>query len=403
MKLIEREYLPELISILHTSDIKVLTGVRRAGKSTLIRQLADYIKRNIPNSHLIHIDFNLMEFRYLRTAAALDEYVESRYQKQRDNYLLIDEVQMCPGFEWAINSFHASDRYKIVVTGSNAFLEYSDLGTLFVGRVYSMSLFPFSFREYCQYYPQLSLDEAFGYYLRDGGFAGSYDYPDLRQKNNYVSDIFRTLIVRDIVEKHKIKNEALLEKIIDFLTDNISNLTSSNKIANILNQNGSETNHTTVSNYLDYLCRSFAFYRVRRFDIKGKDYLRSQDKYYLVDPSLRRARLGDRFADWGLVCENIVAIELLRRNWEVCAGVINGHAIDFVAKKADRQMNIQVCADVSDPSTLKREIRSLLEIKNGYPKIILSNTHGQNGTLDGVLILDLTSWLQDPQFIHRWL
>ena len=122
-----------------------------------------------------------------------------------------------------------------------------------------------------------------------------------------------------------------------------------------------------------------------------------------MDPSLRRASLGDRFYEWGLVCENIVAIELLRRNWEVCAGVINGHAIDFVAKKADRQMNIQVCADVSDPSTLKREIRSLLEIKNGYPKIILSNTHGQNGTLDGVLILDLTSWLQDPQFIHRWL
>ncbi len=398
MKIIERHYLRELLAVLHTPDIKVITGVRRAGKSTLLQQLTEHIIHNIPQSNLIHINYNLHDFYHLRDHESAYAYISERLRPSLENYVLIDEVQMCDGFEWVINSLHASGRCHIVITGSNAFLEHTDLGTLFVGRIYSLQMYPFSFREYCRYFPRLYIDDAWDRYLRDGGFAGSYEYPNSEQKSTYVRDVFRTLIVRDIVGKYKIKDEAMLQQLIDFLADNIGNITSANKIANVLNASGVDTNHNTVNAYLDYLCRSFAFYRVRRYDIKGKDYLRSQDKYYLVDPSFRTARLGNRFPDYGLVFENIVAIELLRRGWELYVGVVSSKdlEIDFVARKADRELYIQVSDDISRDETLNRELSSLQAVKNNHPKIILARTRADAGTRDGIIIADLARTLANP-------
>ncbi len=195
--------------------------------------------------------------------------VEEHYRRGKNNYLFIDEVQMCPSFELTINSLHSSGKYDIYVTGSNAFLLSSDLATLFTGRTYEIEVYPFSFAEYMEYYQKEDLEKAFDQYIKDGGMAGSYAYQGQEEKYNYIEDVFNTLIVRDIRQKYEIRNEALMDRIADFLMDNISNLSSARKIADTLTKNKDKINHKTVGKYMEYLCNAFAFYEVRRYDIQG--------------------------------------------------------------------------------------------------------------------------------------
>ena len=398
MKLIERTaYLEEMKDLLQTPDIKVITGVRRSGKSKLLDALAAWLRANDPDANIIHINYNLTEYEHLMEYHALEGYVEKHYQDGKNNYLLVDEVQMCSTFEKAINSLHAKEKYDIYVTGSNAFLQSSDLATLFVGRTYEIHVFPFSFKEYLAYFSSENLYGSLTKYITEGGMAGSYLYKNQEQKYRYInSEVLNALIVRDIVKKYRLKNEPLLHELIDFLMDNIGNVTSVRSITDTLSSNKTKVDHKTVGKYMDALCKAFAFYRIRRYDIRGKRYLRSEDKYYLADQSFRFARLGTKNMDYGRVLENIVAIELLRRGYEVYVGVLYNKEIDFVAMKQGEKLYIQVANDISEPKTFEREVTPLLSIKDAYPKLVIARTYQPEYQHEGIRVIDAADWLNDP-------
>lgn len=394
MKLIKREnYLNKLINVMGTPDIKVITGIRRSGKSKLLEELKKYIIENVKNNNIIHINYNLPQFDSLKTYDALINYVEKNFKEEMNNYLLIDEVQMCDEFEKAINGFHAEEKFDIYITGSNAFLMSSDLATLFTGRTFKIEVYPFSFKEYQKYYKYEDIQEAFDKYVFEGGMSGSYLYKTREEKYQYIKDVFNTLIVRDIKQKYKIRNTDIIQNLTDYLMDNISNLTSSNNITNVLNFNNVSITDKTVNNYIDYLCNAFSFYKIKRFDIKGKKYLSTQNKYYLADHSFRFAILGTRNMDYGRVYKNIVAIELLRRGYEIYVGTLYQKEIDFVAKKQGKQIYIQVSDDISNEKTFKREVESLLKIQDAYPKMVIARTKHEKYEYEGVEIIDIASWL----------
>lgn len=396
MKLISRTtYLTKLINVIGTPDIKVITGIRRCGKSKLLEAFMNYVETNISDSNIIHINFNLPKYDDLKNYKSLIEYVEANHKENCQNFLIIDEIQMCQGFEKAINGFHAEEKYDIYITGSNAFLLSSDLATLFTGRTFKIEVYPFSFKEYLEYYKPDDMQSAFDNYVKEGGMSGSYLYKEDEEKYSYLKDVFNTLIVRDIKQKYKIRNTNIIQNLANFLMDNISNLTSINNITKILNTNKISITDKTISNYIEYLCNAFAFYKIKRFDIKGKKYLNTQDKYYLSDHSFRYAILGTNNMDYGRVYENIVAIELLRRGYEIFVGTLYQKEVDFVAKKQGKTIYIQISDNISNKDTLNREISSLLRIKDAYPKYIIARTKHDNYQLNGVEIIDIANWLSD--------
>jgi predicted AAA+ superfamily ATPase len=323
----------------------------------------------------------------------LNHYIQERYDGKRKNYLFIDEVQMCERFELTINSLHATGKYDIYVTGSNAFLLSSDLATLFTGRTFEIEVYPFSFSEYLRYYEISNIQAAFDQYMKDGGMSGSYVYKEQEERYKYLADIFDTLILRDIRQKYKIRNLVQMNRIAEYMMDNISNLTSSRKIADTLTKNLDKINHKTVGSYLDYLCNAFAFYKVRRYDIRGKKYLASSEKYYLSDHAFRYAKLGTRNLDYGRVMENIVALELMRRGYEIYVGVLYKKEIDFVAVKQSEKIYIQVADDISNEQTFKREVDSLLKIKDAYPKLLIARTRHEQYQYEGIQVIDIAEWL----------
>lgn len=318
MKLINREkYLNRLIRLKRTPDIKVITGVRRSGKSKLLEEYIAWIEKNEPESNIISIDLTILKFEELKEYHALNNYIEARYNRNKQNYIFIDEVQMCERFELTINSLHATGKYDIYVTGSNAFLLSSDLATLFTGRTYEA----------------------------------------------------------------------------EFMMDNISNITSSRKIADTLTSNVYKINHKTVGVYLEYLCNAFAFYKVKRYDIRRKKYLASHEKYYFSDHAFRYAKLGTRNLDYGRMMENIVALELMRRAYKIYVGVLYKKEIDFVAVKQNEKIYIQVSDDISKEETLAWEVDSLLKIKDAYPKLLIARTKHEQYQYEGINIIDIAEWL----------
>ena len=394
MRLIERDfYLNKLKDVMGTPDIKVITGVRRSGKSKLLDAFMSYVRESDPSANIIHINFNLQEFEGLTEYHALHDYIENAYEQGKNNFVLIDEVQMCTGFEKAINSLHASEKYDIYITGSNAFLLSSDLATLFTGRTFEIEVFPFSFSEFMKYFELTDQYAAFNRYIQEGGMSGSYLYKTPESKYDYISDVFNTLIVRDIQRKYRIRNMPLMERLCDFLIDNISNQTSTRSVAAAFKSEQVNTNDRTIGAYIKYLCNAFAFYRIRRYDIQGKRYLASNDKYYLSDHSFKYAKLGTKNADYGRMIENIVAIELLRRGYEVYAGVLYKKEIDFVAIKRSEKLYTQVANSIDDPDTFRREVDPLLKIKDAYPKMILTRTRQEAYQHEGVQIVDVADWL----------
>ena len=399
MKIIPRlTYMDELSGIINIPDIKIITGIRRCGKSKLMDALTQIIKESDPSGNIIHINYNLTEFEDLLEYHSLEDYIENKYIDSVNNYVLIDEIQMCEHFEKAINSLHAKEKYDIYVTGSNAFLQSSDLATLFVGRTYDIHVLPFSFTEYLSYFPSDNINISFTKYITEGGMAGSYLYKDMNQKYRYINtEVLNALVVRDIIRKYNIRNEPLLHVLIDFLMDNIGNKVSIRSITDSLSSNKTKADHKTIGKYIDYLCRAFAFYRVRRYDIKGKKYLKSEDKYYLSDHSFKYARLGTKNMDYGHVLENIIAIELLRRGYEIYVGVIGSKEIDFIAMKQGNKSYIQVSYDISDAKTFEREVTPLLKVGDAYPKILIARTYQPEYQHEGIRIVDAAEWLSSPE------
>lgn len=399
MKLISRpDYLARLKDLQDTPDIKIITGVRRCGKSMLMKEYIADLKVQGGDKNIIYIDFMDLKFEGLKEYHALYSYIENAYQESKANYLFIDEVQLCPQFELAVNSLHGEQKYDIYLTGSNAFLLSADLATLFTGRYIEIHVLPFSFAEYCRYFNEKTdVDALFDEYVMSGGLSGSYVYRTEFAKSAYIREVYQTIMHRDLRQKYNISDVALLDMLSEFLLDNISNLTSVNKIADTLTSNRIATNHVTVGKYIKYLSDAFLFYKVNRYDIKGKRYLESSAKYYTVDSGIRFSVLGSRNLDYGRVYENMVCLELLRRGYEVYVGKLYNKEIDFVVKQGDKLIYIQVSDDISRASTLARECENLLKIKDGFPKILIARTKHNVYTYEGIKIYDLARWLKNNE------
>lgn len=395
MKFIRRNsYLSSLASLTGTPDIKIITGIRRCGKSVLMQFFLEYLKESEPDANIIYINLQDLDFIELKEYGQLHAYCVERSKENRHNVLVIDEVQLCEHFELAINSLHSKGLFDIFITGSNAFLLSSDLVTLFTGRTMEIKVFPFSFAEYLAYFENGNdIDRAFDDYVRIGGLPGAYVYSSEKQRHAYVSEVYHTILERDLVQKYKIRNKSEFLRIADYLQDNIGSLLSVNNICTALNKDESAITVKTVSKYISYLENAFLLYNAVRYDLKGKKYLKSGEKHYLCDPSIRYSILGTRNMDFGHMYENIVYIELLRRGYEVYVGKLYKNEVDFVADRHGERIYIQVSDDISSEKTFERETRSLLAIPDAYPKLIIARTHHEDYDYKGIMIKDLPGWL----------
>lgn len=395
MRLIERpQYLERLKQLQGTPDIKIITGIRRSGKSKLMQAFIRFIKESEPEANIISIDFTRLEFEPLKEYHALNEYVQQNTRQGTANYLLIDEVQMCPNFEITVNSLHSTEEYDIYLTGSNAFLLSADLATLFTGRHIEIPVFPFSFKEFLSYFgSDTDIQTMFDRYVTEGGLAGSYPYKATTDKESYIREVYNTILTRDLTEKYNIADTQALTHLAEYLMDNVSNITSPNGIAGTLSANKLPTSHVTVGRYMKYLCNAFVFYKVDRYDIKGKKYLESLSKYYLADPGIRYAILGRRNMDWGRVYENIVYLEFLRRGFSVYVGKLYQKEVDFVVMRGSEKAYIQVSDNITDEATFQHETEPLLRIQDAYPKIVIARTRHEEYDHHGIRVIDITDWL----------
>ncbi len=398
MQIIKRSiYLERLRNLRGTPDIKILTGVRRAGKSKMLEMLCNEISAE-GNSNIIYIDLSDLENECLCEYHELNDFVKAHTVDGRSNVLMIDEVQECKGFERTINSLYNSGSYDIYLTGSNAFLLSSDLATLFTGRQIEIPIYPFSFSEFCQYHgSEAGREELFDRYVVEGGLSGSYVYRTERDRIGYVREIFETILTRDLVQKFHLTEPMVLRCLAEYLMDNIANLTNPNKTSLQLVQNKVATNHITAANYMEHLKRAFLFYPVKRYDIRGKKYLETNAKYYLSDLGFRYAVLGRRNMDWGRALENIVFLELLRRGYDVHVGKINDLEVDFVATRAGEKFYVQVCDDIAAQETLLRELRPLAKIRDAYPRLLIARTRHSEYDYEGVRILNISNWLKGEE------
>ena len=392
--ILRKRYLDRMIDLKDTPDIKIITGIRRSGKSQLMQAYVEYLQNHFDNVNIIYIDYIDLEFEEIKEYHALHRYVEEHHQAGKANYLFVDEVQMCPGFELAINSLYAKRKYDIYLTGSNAFLLSADLATLFTGRYVEIPVFPFSFEEYCEYYQDIKDKERlFEDYSVNGGLAGSYVYRTEKDRTNYIKEVYETIVTRDLVQKYNLSDTTVLQRLSEFLMDNVSNLTSPNKVSNILSENKIITNHMTIGKYIKYLCNAFVFYDIKRYDIRGKKYLESLDKFYLCDTGIRYAVLGSRNMDYGRIYENIVCMELLRRGFDVYVGKLYQKEIDFVAQCGSEKIYVQVSDNITGEDTFKREVAPLLSIRDAYPKKIIARTKHPKHTYEGIEVCDIAEWL----------
>ncbi len=392
--LIRNDYLDKIIELQNTPDIKVITGMRRSGKSILLNEFIDYVLKNDSKANVIFINLQELEFEELLEYHNLHKYVLDKYKDGLHNVLIIDEVQLCENFELAINSLHSKNIFDIYITGSNAFLLSSDLATLFTGRTMSIEVFPFSFKEYIDYYDEkLDIDIMFNSYLKEGGMPGALVYKDISNKYNYLNDVFNTILLRDLINKYKIRNQNEIKTLSKYMMDNIGNVLSPNNICNCLNNSKEGITRKTISKYLSYFENSFMFYKAKRYDLVGKKYLSSSDKYYLSDVGFRYAINGTRNLDVGRCLENIVYLELLRRGYEVYVGKLYKKEIDFVAIKQSEKKYIQVCEYIDNEKTFEREYSPLLSIKDAYPKIIIARTKNDTYDYKGILVIDIARWL----------
>ena len=375
-------------------DVKVITGMRRSGKSVILQQFIERIKTKDPRANVLFIDFTKLEFEELRDYRRLNAWAEANRKDGVQNYLIIDEVQMCEKFEHAINSLHATKGFDIYLTGSNAFLLSSDLATLFTGRTMVVEVFPFSFSEFRQYFGyEQGVDDAFDEYVRRGGLPGSYVYQRETEQTANLAETYNTIVQRDLIDKYRLGNAAAMHCIAEFLMDNIGNITSANNVCSRLSTGKVEPSHVTAGNYIRYLCHAFIFDECKRYDLKGGKYLETLSKYYLYDHGLRFAILGTRALDFGRIYENIVYMELRRRGYKVCVGKLYQKEVDFVAVRGSEKFYIQVSDDISSQETLTRELTPLMKIADAYPKLLIARTRHGETVQNGVRVVDIVRWL----------
>lgn len=396
--IIRERYLKKIIAAKDTEFIKVVTGVRRSGKSTLLLMLKDFlINDGVKEDNIIHINFESAMYDDIDDYKDLYKYVKERIKKGR-TYLLLDEVQNVTSWEKAINSFNVDFDIDIYITGSNAYLLSSELSTLLSGRYIEIKMYPLSFKEYLVFnnYDNNNLDDKFNEYLKYGGLPALSLIKDNDELVlSYLNDIYNSIVKKDIIDRNNLKDTALLENIIKFLATNIGSPISSTKISDYLNSNkiAEKSNHQTIDNYLNMLEKSFIMYKADRTDIKSKALLKTLGKYYISDTGIRNIILGFRNIDEGHLLENIVYLELLRRGYKVNIGKTNEYEVDFVAENPNIIKYYQVTQSLQNDEVRERELRSLENINDNYEKIILTMDKTINNDYNGIKVINIVDWL----------
>ena len=425
-------YLQKLISFRDTEPVKVITGIRRCGKSSLLKLMADYLRsQGIENDQIIEINFESMKYINM-DANGLYDYVTGKVLSNKKMYLFFDELQKVHRWQDAINSFRVDFSCDIYITGSNAYLLSSEFSTYLAGRYIEIKMYPLSFKEFLSFHGYhikerknllsnqtvkqvfdekeniYDNDELFQVYMNYGGMPGIADI-GLEQERvlTFLDGIYSTIVVRDILEHQrqndepKVTNPDLLRKIIMFLADNIGNNTSITSIGNVLVKEGlidegpkkKKPAVKTIQSYVQALLESYIFYEIKRFDIKGKEYLKTLGKYYITDTGLRNYILGFRDMDTGRIIENIVYFEFLRRGYDVAIGKIANKEIDFIVQKARDKKYVQVTDNMLSEDTRERELSPLRMVHDNYEKIVIAMHADFNQDVDGIKIIKLTEFL----------
>lgn len=405
--MIPREsYMNTLMSFKDKDMVKIITGIRRCGKSTLLDMFSnELLKAGVPTENIIRLNFESLQYEFIKDYRDLYQEVSRRIAKTGKNYIILDEVQMVSGWMRAVNSFRVDFDVDIYITGSNAYLLSSDFATLLSGRYVEIKMLPLSFKEFLDFNtfePGTSDDQKFETYLKYGGMPAIAAY-DFRQRdiNVALDGIYSSVILRDVVERNKITDQALLQKLILFMADNIGNLTSPNNIGNVLVHEGDLDDgkrkktpaSKTVSAYIAALEKAYVFYGVGRYDIKGKQYLKTQSKYYMVDTGIRNMLLGYRDVDRGHILENVVYFELLRRGYDVSIGKAGEKEVDFIAISPEEKIYYQVSETIRDERTRERELDPLRSINDHYEKVVLSMDRSFVNSYEGIKIKNIVNFL----------
>jgi len=406
VKLISRpEYLNQLIQNKDVDLVKIVTGIRRCGKSSLLDLYHQYLSENgVAETNIIHMNLESLRYRNLTSYLAFYDYVSERIPKDGKTYLIFDELQAVEHWEKAIESFRLDFDVDIYITGSNAYLLSTEFSTLLSGRYVEIRMLPLSFKEFLTFYEfdtGVTIDEKFQKYLQFGGMPilREYHFNEARS-NQALEGIYSTVILRDILQRSNQTDQGMLQKIILFLCSNIGNITSPNSIGNVLSNEGDiQTGRVknvagkTVDKYISMLRNAFFFYSVGRYDVKGKQILKTLGKNYIIDMGFRNMLLGYRDADRGHILENIVFLELIRRDYRVYIGKVGETEVDFVAEKPNDKLYIQVTESMQSPETRERELRPLRMIPDNYEKIVLSMDRSYINSYDGIKSLHLIDWL----------
>lgn len=398
--MIKREsYLKKLIDFKDKKLIKIITGIRRCGKSTLFQIFKNYLLENgIENEQIISVNFEDADFENLLDRNVLYEYLKEKLLPQKMNYIFLDEIQNVQEFQKVVDSLYLRDNVDIYITGSNAYLLSGEIATLLSGRYVEIKMLPLSFSEYMSnFYEKTDLNRRYRDYLVNSSFPYALELNgDKALINDYLSGIYNTVVLKDVVARRNISDVFMLESVIRFMFDNIGSMVSIKKISDTMTYQGRKISTHTVENYLSALCDSYILNRVSRFDIKGKQYLKTGEKYYLTDIGLRYMLLGTKVTDYGHILENVVYLELLRRRYEIFIGKVDQTEVDFIAIKSGNTEYYQVALTVADSQTLERELRPLDSIADHNPKYLLTMDEVPEVSHKGIRQINALDWLLEP-------
>lgn len=400
-----KKYLEKLIRYKDKDIVKIITGIRRCGKSVLLNDIFyNYlIDFGVSDSHIIKISFDMKKWEHLKNSELLYNYLKSQIKDSEKYYIFLDEIQLVDNFETVVNGVKAEFNSDIYITGSNSKLLSSDINTIFRGRGIEIKVFPLSFEEFYEY-RQIEKNEAFNEYIMFGGLPFAVTEENRTDKAEYLNMICNTVVTKDIVDRYNIRNEELFTAVIELLCSSIGSYVSASKIANTLKSNGYKTvDNETISRYLSYMCDAFLFYKVNRYDIKGKEYLRTQNKYYICDMGIRNAKINYRQMEMTHIIENIVYLELIKKGYIVDIGKNKDKEIDFLAKDLiGNQYYIQVSYSIENPETREREISAFYNLDDGYKKIVITMDNNPFVNLEnGYRKLHLFDFLLDDDILTK--
>lgn len=405
MMIQRKKYLEKLIRYKDKDIVKIITGIRRCGKSVLLNEIfyKFLLESGIEKNHIIKLSFDMKKWERLRDGNALYEYINEQIVDDERYYIFLDEIQMVDGFEEAVNGIKAEFNSDVYITGSNSKLLSSDINTIFRGRGIEIKVFPLSFEEFYSY-RNIDKNDAFNEYVMFGGLPYVVTQENRADKTEYLNMICSTVVTKDIIDRYNIRNEELFLAVMDVLCSSIGSYVSANRIANTLKSNGYKTiDNETVSDYLTYMCDAFLFYKVKRYDIKGKEYLKTQNKYYVCDLGIRNSKINYRQIEMTYIIENIVYLDLLRKGYIVDIGKNRNKEIDFLVKDLiDNQYYIQVSYTIDDVQTREREISAFYHLDDGYKKIVITMDNNPLTNLgNGYRKLNLFDFLLDDEILLK--